>query len=81
MSFRHAPIQNKIPPSIGTLLNNVLITYLRNSAFASWFLINLGFLHIAQFDNITALPLLVLEILGFMFSVCFLHFKQYDFIL
>ena len=53
---------------------------LLNSPFASWFLTNLDFLlpHIAHFDNIIALPLLVLEIFGPMFSVFSLHFKQYD---
>ena len=45
---------------------------------ASWFLINLHFLlpHIVHFDNIIALPLIVLETFGFMFSVFFIHFKQ-----
>ena len=32
--------------------------------------------HIAHFDNIIALPLLVPETLRYMFSVYFLHFKQ-----
>ena len=43
---------------------------------------NLDFLlpHIAHFHNTIVLPLLVFETLGFMFSVFFLHFKQYDFI-
>ena len=36
--------------------------------------------HNAHFDNMIALPLLLLEIYGSMFSVSFLHFKQYDFI-
>ena len=77
--FRHIPIQNKISPSIGTLLSGVLIPNLFNNQFASWILINLDFLlpHIAQFDSIIALPLLVPKIFGFMFSVFFLHFKQY----
>ena len=68
-------------PNIGTLLNGVLIPKLLNNPFTSWFLINFDFLlsHIAHFDNI--LPLAVFETLGFMFSVFFLHFKQYDFIL
>ena len=75
-------IQNKISPNIGTLLNGVLIPKLPNSPFASLFLINLDFLlsHIAHFDNTIVLPLLVFETFGFMFSVSFLHFKQYDFI-
>ena len=84
MSFRHVrTIQNKISPNIGTLLNGVLIPELLNSPFASGFSINLDFLlpHIAHFDNVIALPLLVLEIFGSMFSVSFLHFKQYVFVL
>ena len=76
-------IQNKISPNAGTLLNGVLTPKLFNSSFASWFLINLDFLlpHIAHFDNMVFLPLLVFETLGFMFPVSFLNFKQYDFIL
>ena len=75
-------IQNKISPNIGTLLNGVLIPKLLNSPFVSWFLINLDFLlpHITHFDNTIVLPLLVFETLVFMFSVSFLHFKQYDLI-
>ena len=47
------------------------------------FLINLDFLlqHIADFDNIVTLPLLLAETFGSMFSVFFLHFKQYESIL
>ena len=84
MSFRHVrTIQNKMSPNIGFLLNGVLIPKLLNRLFASWFFINFDFLlpHIAHFDNIIALPLLVLEMFGSMFSVSFLHFKQYVFIL
>ena len=53
-----------------------------NRPFASWFLINLDILlpHIAHFDDIIALPLLVPEIFGSMFSAFFLHFQQYAFI-
>ena len=42
---------------------------LLNNPLASCFLINLDFLlpHIAHFDNIISLPLLVLETCGFMF--------------
>ena len=67
-------------PNIGNLLNGVLISSFPNNPFDSCFLINLDFLllHIAHFDNIIILPLLVLETCGFMFFVCFLHFKQYD---
>ena len=62
-------------PNIGTLLNGVLIPKLLNSPFASWFLINFDLLlpHIAHFDNIIALPLLVLETFGSMFSVFFFY--------
>ena len=69
--------------NIGNLLNGVLIPNLLNNPFASWFLINLDFLlpHIAHFDNIITLPSLVPEISGFIFFVCFLHFKQYDSVL
>ena len=67
-------------PNIGNLLKGVLIPNLLNNTFASCFLINLDFLlpHIAHFDNIIILPLLVLETCGFIFSVCFLHFQQCD---
>ena len=69
-------IQNKISPSIGTLLDSVLIPNLLNNPLASCLLINLDFLlpHIAYFDNIISLPLLVLRNLFFVY---FLHFKQY----
>ena len=67
-------------PNIGNLLKGVLIPNLLNNPFASCLLINLDFLlpHIAHFDNIIILPLLVLETCEFMFFVYFLHFKQYD---
>ena len=70
-------------PNTGNLLNGVLIPNLFNNLFASWFLINLDYLlpHIAHFDNIITLPLLVLETCGFIFFVCFSHFKQYNSIL
>ena len=70
-------------PNIGNSLNGVLIPNLHNNPFASGFLININFLlpHIAHFDNIITLPLLVLETSEFIFFACFLHFKQYDFIL
>ena len=55
------------------LLNGVLIPNLPNNPFVSWFLINLDFLlpHIASFDNIITLPLLVQETCGFIFLVFF----------
>ena len=66
-------IYNKKSPNIGTLFNGVLIAKLLNSPFASWFLINLNFLlpHIAHFDNIITIPLLVLETCGFIFFCMF----------
>ena len=56
---------------IGILL--ILILNLPNNPFASCFLINLDFLllHIAHFDNIIILPLLVPETCGSMFSLFF----------
>ena len=75
-------IQNKISPNIGTLLNDVLTPKLLNRPFASRSLINRDFLlpHIAHFDNIVFVTLLVFQTLRFMFSVSFVHFKQYNFI-
>ena len=64
--------------NIGALLNGALTPKLLNSPFASWFLINIDFLlpHVEHFDNIIALPSLVPETFGFMFSISFLHLKQ-----
>ena len=66
-------IQNKTLPNRIILFNGVLITKLLNNPFASCFVINFDFLrlHVALFDNIIVLPLLVLEIFGFIFSVFF----------
>ena len=68
---------------VSSLLNGVLTPKLLNNLFASWFLINFDFLllHVAQLGNIVVLALLVFKTLGFLFSVFFPHFKQYDFIL
>ena len=57
----------------GILSSPVLKTRLANIPFAPCFLINLDFLlpHIAHFDNIIVLPLLIFETFGFMFSVFF----------
>ena len=68
-------------PNIGNLLNGVLIPNLLNNPFASCLLTNLDFLlpHIAHFDNIITLPLLVLETCGFTFSVCFYILKNFTF--
>ena len=62
-----------MPPNIGNLLNSFLTPNLLNNPFASQFLINLDFLlpHIAHFDDIIVLPLLVFETLGFILSVIF----------
>ena len=67
-------------PNNGILPNGVLIINLLNNPFASCSLINLDLLllHIAHFDNIIVLPLLILESCEFMFFGYFLHFKQYD---
>ena len=66
-------IQNKTSPNKGILLKVVLIPRLLNNPFASCFLINFDFLlpHLAHFDNIIALPLLVAEIFGSVLSVFF----------
>ena len=58
----------------------IMESSLNGDSFASCFLTNLDFLvsYIAYFDNRIFLPLLVFEILGFILSVSFLHFKQYD---
>ena len=49
---------------------------LLNNAFACCSLINFDFLlpHIAHFDKIIVLPLVVFKTFGFMLSVFFLHF-------
>ena len=62
-----------MPPNIGNLLNSFLTPNLLNNPFASQFLINLDFLlpHIAHFDNIIDLPLVVPDIFGSMFLVVF----------
>ena len=53
---------------------------LLNNPFACCSLRNFDFLlpHIAHFDKIIVLPLVVFKTFGFMLSVFFLHFKQYD---
>ena len=62
-------------PNIGDLLNGVLISSLLNNSFASCFLINIDFLlpHIAHFDNIIILPLLVLDTSGSIFFLSFVY--------
>ena len=58
-------ILEKISPNKGILLKDALIPRLLNNPFASRFLINIDFLlpHMAHFDNIIVLPILVAEIL------------------
>ena len=63
--------------------NGVLKHKLLNTPLASCFLINLRCLnksfllqHIAHFDYIFVLPLLVFETLGFILCIFFLYFKQ-----
>ena len=53
---------------------------LLNNPFTCCSLMNFDFLllHIAHFDKIIVLSLLVFETFGSMLSVFFLHFKQYD---
>ena len=74
-------------PNNGTLLNGVLTPKLRNSPFASWFLINLNFLlpHVAHFDNIIVLPCIFYVICIFLRphakdSILYLQFKLINFI-
>ena len=57
------------------LFNGVLIPRLFNNPFACCSLINFEFLlqHMAHFDNIIVLPLLVFEIHGFMLSEFFFY--------
>ena len=64
----------KISPNTGILLKGVLIPRLFNLPLVSCFLINFDFLlsHIAHFDNIIVLPLLVFKNLGiYAFSILF----------
>ena len=65
LHFNEIAFKTKYHLIKSTLLNCVLIPKLRNNPFASLFLINLDFLlpHIALFDNIIVLPLLVFETL------------------
>ena len=69
-------IQNKASPNIGILLNGVLKHNYLIILLLLVFLINLDFLlpHIAHFDNNIALPLLVFETTGSIFSVFFFFF-------
>ena len=73
--IQHSCTQNKTSPDTGISVTGVLIPRLLNNAFASCFLINFAFLepHIAHFDNVIVLPLLVAETFGSILSV-FLFF-------
>ena len=64
----------------GILFKGVLIPKLLNNTFACCSSINSDFLlpHRAHFDKIILLPLVAFETFGFMLSVFYLHFKQYD---
>ena len=59
----------------GILFNGVLRPKLIHIPISSCFLINLDFLrpHIAHFDNIIVLPLLVFETLGFLYFLYFFY--------
>ena len=71
--------KNKIPTNIDVLLLSALQPKLLNNWLASSYLINLDFLLLqtTHAHKSIILPLLVLETLGFIFSLSFLHFKQY----
>ena len=58
-------------PNNGILFNGVLIPKLLNNTFACCSLINFDFLlpHMAHFDKIIVLPLIVFETFGFILSV------------
>ena len=68
--------QIKTSPNIRILLKCVLIPRLLNNPLAFWFLIKFDFLewHIAHFDNIIVLALLVAETFGSILSVFFFFF-------
>ena len=61
-------------PNIGILFNGVLLPKLLNNPFACCSLIP----HMAHSDKIMILLLVVFETFGFILSVFFLHFQQYD---
>ena len=67
-------------PTKRNLLKCFFITKLLNNPLASCSLINLNFLlsHTAHFDKSIILPFFVFTTFRFLFSVFFLHFKQYD---
>ena len=56
------------------------ISKLLSNPLASYYLINLDVLtwQTAEFDERIILPLFIFSISGFLLSVFFLHFKQYD---
>ena len=65
---------------LGILIIDFLISKLLNSPLASFSLINfyILLLHTANFEKSIVLPFFVLATFGFLLSVFFLHFKQYD---
>ena len=62
------------------LLKGIFIPKLINNPLAFCSLINLDFLlsHTVHFDKSIILPLFVFTTFGFLLSVFFLHFKQYE---
>ena len=56
------------------------ISKLLSNPLASYYLINLDVLtwQTAEFDERIILPLFIFSISGFLLSVFFLHFEQYD---
>ena len=73
-------IQNKRGPAEKILLKGVFIPKLLNNPLVSWCLINFDFLilHTVHYDKRIIHPYFNLGTFGFLFSVFFLHFKQYE---
>ena len=67
-------------PTKGILLKGVFIPKLCNNPLACCCLINFVFFlsHTAQFEKRIILPFFVLATFGFLLSVFFPRFKQYD---
>ena len=66
-------------PNNRIFLDGILRPKLLNNPFASCSFINFNFLppHIAHFDDNIVVPFLVFNTYEYIFSVSFLHFKQY----
>ena len=71
---------SKRRPYKRVFLKGFLIPKLLNNPLASCFLINFDFLvsHTTYFDESIFPPFFVFTTFGFLLSVIFLHFKQYD---